>query len=262
MLALIGPQLRADDGCETQCASAARGTYVGVFGGGGSSSISGVSQNGVALFPAAAGGPLVVNATGSSGTHGIGIAGLQIGHEWSRGSNEGGWGLLPAAEIEGFYMAGSQQANLNNPTPRLPEHSFVDSFSMNNAVFVTNAVLSIQTPMASLTPYVGGGIGAACVSISNANSLQVAPPEAGVNHFNSGPDASSWGFAAQAKVGVRFALGKHAYLFTEYRYLYVGATTYVFGSTVYPTHAPTTDWTVRFGDMSNHLAVGGIGFNF
>ena len=45
-------------------------------------------------------------------------------------------------------------------------------------------------------------------------------------------------------------------------YLYVGSTTYIFGSTVYPTHVPTTDWTVHFNDMSHHLGVAGIGFRF
>ena len=133
---------------------------------------------------------------------------------------------------------------------------------MDNAAFLTNVVLSVQTPFQAITPYVGGGIGAACVTISGADSLQVGPPEPGVNHFNSGPDSSSWGFAAQAKAGLRVPLGEVAYLFAEYRYLYVGSTTYIYGSTVYPTHVPTTDWTVHFNDMSHHLGVVGIGFRF
>jgi len=56
-----------------------------------------------------------------------------------------------------------------------------------------------------------------------ANSLQTSPPEPGINHFNSDPDSSVWTFAAQAKAGVRVGLGPHAYVFGEYRYLYVGS---------------------------------------
>ena len=113
-----------------------------------------------------------------------------------------------------------------------------------------------------MTPYIGGGIGAARVSASGANSLQTSPPEPGINHFNSDPDSSVWTFAAQAKAGVRVALGPHAYVFGEYRYLYVGSTDQIFGPTVDPSHVPTTAWTVRFGDTSYHLATAGIGFNF
>jgi opacity protein-like surface antigen len=256
---LCSSTLAQEDG---SCAPASRGTYIGVFGGGGCSTISNVTQLGNALFPPDRGGPLDVHATGSSGTLGVGLVGLQIGHEWSGNAEAGGWGLLPAFEMEGFYLAGTQRASLNNPTNRLPQHVFDDSFPMDNAAFLTNVVLSVPTPYQRITPYVGGGIGAACVTISGANSAQVRPPEPGVNHFNSGPDSSSWGFAAQAKAGLRVALGERVYLFAEYRYLYVGSTTYIFGSTVYPTHVPTTDWTVHFSDMNQHMGVGGIGFRF
>jgi opacity protein-like surface antigen len=260
LLALSGSSALAEDGCAS--APAGRGIYVGVFGGGGWSSLSNVTQLGTALYPESAGGPLGVHATGSSGNRGVGLVGVQIGHEWSDASNESDWGLLPAVEMEGYYLTGTQRADLNNPTTRLPEHEFVDTFPMDNAVFLTNLVLSLRTPSSRLTPYIGGGIGAACVSISGADSSQVKPPEPGINHFNSGPSTSSWGFAAQAKVGLRIALSERVYLFTEYRYLYVGSTTDIFGSTVYPTHVPTTDWTVHFNGMSQHMAVGGICFSF
>jgi opacity protein-like surface antigen len=201
-----------------------RGTYVSLFGGGGSGGNGSVTQFGTVLFPDAVGGPLAVHATGQSSTGGVGFGGLQIGHEWSNGS-----GLLPALEIEGFYLANTQRAKLDNPGPRLPEHRFDDTFPMRNAVFLANAVLSFRTSYPSITPYVGAGVGAARISISGADSAQMDPPESGINHFNSGPDSSSWGLAAQAKAGVRFALGDHAYVFGEYRYLFVGSTDHIFG---------------------------------
>jgi opacity protein-like surface antigen len=170
--------------------------------------------------------------------------------------------LLPALEIEGFYLANTQRAKLDNPGPRLPEHQFDDTFPMHNGVFLANAVLSFRTSYPGITPYIGAGVGAARIAINGADSAQISPPESGINHFNSGPDSSAWGVAAQAKAGVRFALGDRAYVFGEYRYLFVGSTDHTFGPTVYPTHAPTTAWTVHFNDMSYHLAAGGIGFNF
>src|SRR3569623_1112931 len=87
--------------------------------------------------------------------------------------------------------------------------------------------------------------------------------ELGSNHFNANPDSSAWTFAAQAKVGARMPLGDSgAYLFGEYRYLYIGAVNQVFGSTVYPGHVPTSPWTASFGGTSNHLAAAGVGFSF
>jgi opacity protein-like surface antigen len=234
----------------------ARGAYVSLFGGGGTN-ITDITQLGTVFFPEVVGGPLSVNATGRSNSNGVGFVGLQVGHEWSYGPN-----LLPALEIEGLYLAGTQRARLNNPSNRLEEHTFDNSFPMRNAVFLANAVLSFRTSYQSVTPYVGGGVGAARIAINGASSAQLAPPEAGINHFNSGADSSAWTFAAQAKAGVRIALSDRAYVFGEYRYLFVGSTDQIFGPTDYPTHAPTSSWTVRFGDMSNHLGAGGIGFKF
>jgi opacity protein-like surface antigen len=171
--------------------------------------------------------------------------------------------VQPAFEIEGFYLRnGTRRATVDSPTDRLDEHTFDNTFSIHNSVFLASMVLSFPTLHPGMTPYIGGGIGGARVSVDGANSLQTNPMEAGINHFNSNPDSSVWTFAAQAKAGVRVALGRNAYAFGEYRYLYVGSSDQIFGPTVYPTHAPTTAWTVRFDDTSYHLATAGIGFNF
>jgi hypothetical protein len=236
-----------------------RGAYASLFGGGGVRSSSDVTQLGTVFFTEAQGGPLAVNATGRGSSGGVGFVGAHIGHEWAYGSY-----LLPALEIEGFYMARSRQnATLNNPTDRLAGHTFDDTFPMDMAVLLANVVVGFRTPYQGVTPYIGGGIGAAHVSINGATSTQTSPPEADVNHFNSNPDSSAWTFAAQAKAGVRLALGNSgAYVFGEYRYLYVGSVDQIFGSTAYPAHAATTQWTVRSGETSYHLAAGGIGFGF
>ena len=132
--------------------------------------------------------------------------------------------LRPALEIEGFYLAGNQQrATLTNPTTRLAEQTFDNTFPIRTTVLLANMVVGFRTQYENFTPYIGGGIGAANVSIKGATSTQIDPAEAGINHFNASPDSSAWTFAAQAKAGARFALGHSgAYLFGEYRYLYIG----------------------------------------
>ncbi|MBL8799519.1 MAG: outer membrane beta-barrel protein, partial [Planctomycetia bacterium] len=202
-------------------------------------------------------------AQGNGDGHGVGIVGLHIGREFSgRWLGDSGWALLPAAEFEGFYFAGTANATVSDPANRLNGHVFDTSYPMDNGAFLTNVVVSLYNPSAILSPYVGLGVGAANISIGGADSLQVVPPEPGVNHFNSDTSSSAWGFAFQFKVGARIPLGERAYVFAEYRYLFVSSTTQTFGSTVAPGHVPTTPWTVHFGDMNNHLAVGGIGFSF
>jgi opacity protein-like surface antigen len=241
----------------------ARGVYAGVFGGGGGSSATDVTQFGTVFFTEAEGGPLAVNATGKTDSGGVGFVGGQVGYEFSRGSAALPSLVLPAFEIEGFYLdTGTRNATLQNPGDRLPEHTFDDTLPMNSAVLLANMVLSFPTAYPGVTPYIGGGIGGALVKVDGANSLQTNPAEDDINHFSSASDSSAWTFAAQAKAGVRIALGSNAYLFGEYRYLYVGSTDLTFGSTVYPNHAATSPWTVRLDETSYHLATAGIGFGF
>ena len=246
-----------------------RGLYVGFFAGGGGSANTNVNQSGTAFFavggPPDGLGPLGVNANGSASGRGTGVAGLQIGREFAGttfGGDERSWGLRPAGELEAYYLGTNYKGDVLNPNARLPEHDFADTFPMNTGVFLVNAVLNVQTSWQRVTPYIGGGVGTAFVTVAGADSLQIAPPEAGVNHFNSDPSASSWAFAVQAKAGVRYNLTERWWLFGEYRFLYIGSTNFTFGPTVYANHAPTSAWSVHMGDMLQHLGVGGIGFNF
>ncbi len=236
----------------------ARGVYVGAFGGGGWGSSIDFAQQGTAYFIEAQGGPLAVNARGSTDSGGVGFVGGQVGYEFAHNAL-----MLPAFELEGFYLStGKRSGTANSPTDRLDEHTFNDSFKINNAVFLANMVVNFPTAWHGVIPYVGGGIGAARVAANSADSLQIAPPEEGVNHFNSNTDSEAWTFAAQFKAGARLPLGSNAYLFGEYRYLYIGSTTQTYGSTVYPGHAATSPWTVSLDAASYSLATGGIGINF
>ena len=134
-------------------------------------------QTGYALYPTGGKpdglGPLFVYAGGNTSSKGTGLVGVQIGQEWSVRSLSGnGWGLLPAAEFEAYYLGDTQQGSLTNPTTRLPEHDFIVTFPMNSGVFIANAVISLQTPLPRLHPYIGAGVGNAFVAIDGANSAK------------------------------------------------------------------------------------------
>jgi hypothetical protein len=44
-------------------------------------------------------------------------------------------------------------------------------------------------------------------------------------------------------------------------YLYVASTQYLFGSTVYPAHAETSNWQVNFGPQTSNMGSIGIRVN-
>lgn len=237
--------------------------YVGGFGGGIYSNSNKVYQYGTAFFSELTSiGPLPIIAEGSLNTSSAGFGGLQIGYEWSLPGCSN-WSLAPAAELEVYFFKQKKKGHLINQTVvGLPEHDFYDTFHMNSNVLLANGVLAINSRcLASLTPYVGGGIGAARVSLHKANSLQTNPPELGVNHFNSNRTDSAWAFAAQAKVGLRYNFCKAFHIFAEYRYLYVDASNYIFGSTNYSHHVPTSPWNVKVRNVHYNAFTFGIQYD-
>ena len=243
-----------------------RGLYIGVFGGGSASENTDMTQSGVAFHEP----PENVSVQGTSQLKTGAIGGSHLGYEWAeiRIGGSSGWGLFPAVEVEGYYLGTSETGGLANsqPEPTIPvgHHAFTDSSNLNMGVLLANSIFTFKTPwFKKILPYVGGGIGGAITSISNANSAQTAPTaEPGINHFNSNPNASSSSFAAQGKIGLRAEVLEHLSLFAEYRYLYVAAANYTFGSTVYSSHVPTTDWNTHYGSMGFNTGIFGIEYGF
>jgi opacity protein-like surface antigen len=238
--------------------------YIGAFGGGIWSDKNRVTQYGTAFFPEPPDsiGPLSIIGEGHLKKTSTGFGGAQVGYEWSRPVCSD-WVLATAGELEVFFFKHKKKGHLINQTVRgLDEHDFADSFHMNSSVILANVVLSINNDcLCGISPYVGGGIGAARVSLHKADSLQVEPPEAGVNHFNSNRNDSSWAFAAQAKIGVRYNFCQMFHIFAEYRYLYVDAANYIFGATNYPNHVPTSAWNVKVKNMNYNAFALGIQFD-
>lgn len=241
--------------------------YIGVFGGGGASNEVSVNQYGTAFYTEAKGGPLAVNAFGQTNSRSVGVVGGQVGYRWLEIVTNPfniSLGLAPAVELEGYYLSkGSFFADdINNETTRLVEHDFDSTFPVSSGVFLVNAVLGLNPAnFHRVHPYIGGGIGAALVSIANATAKQVAPPEPQINHFNSNPSDSQSAFAAQGKVGLSFDLSQNASVFVEYRGLFIASTTFQFGSTVYPGHPATSNWTVGLDSQFYNMGTIGLQLN-
>lgn len=253
----------ADECCyQPECAS--NRIYIGAFGGENFSNRTSLSQRGTAFFEEAVGGPLAVDAKGHSHKKTSGFGGAQIGYEWAQNSfncGNSGWNITPAAEVEAIFYRHTKKGDLLNPSIRLYEHDFRNTFPMHVGVYFINGVISLNNPCWKFSPYIGGGIGAANISIRKADSLQVAPLEAGINHFNSKRSDTAWTFAAQAKAGVRYNVFERFHIFGEYRFLYVDSSRYILGSTVYPNHAPTSTWNIDVGNICYNAFAFGIRFD-
>lgn len=234
--------------------------YIGVFGGELFSDSSEISQMGTAFFIEGLGGPLAVHAKGDSKKVSTGYGGVQVGYEWTKGYEIGcsGWTIAPAGELEAFFYSHKKKGELINDTDRLDEHDFLDSFHANSSTLLVNAVFSLNSCcLMGFSPYIGGGIGATHISLKDAKSEQIDPPEEGINHFNSKRDDSTWAFAAQIKAGLRYTFCQKFHVFAEYRYLFVDSSNYIFGSTDYPSHAVTSPWNVKISNTHyNAFAVG------
>jgi opacity protein-like surface antigen len=247
------------------------GFYIGGFGGWGSSNDFQIRQSGIALFSTTLhqkgiGGlsdPLAIDAVGDSDHLSIGFGGIHVGYEWAMSLyNDTTWNIIPAIELEGIYFRKTAETQLDNSSfTALAEHDFDDKFPFKTGVVLVNGIFELNClRMQMLHPYIGVGLGAAVIAIKHADSLQVSPPEPGVNHFNSDQDSQDWTFAAQAKVGLRYAFSDHLRMFAEYRFIYLGNTEYTFGSTQYPTHVPTTSWKVDFHNM--YYSAGALGIEY
>ncbi|MCS5712079.1 outer membrane beta-barrel protein [Candidatus Berkiella aquae] len=237
--------------------------YVGAFGGGGSSHHFDASQYGTAFFVEVAGGPLAVNAFGEINHHSSPFYGLQLGYQAPATLLTSQWKLAPAFELEGYAMKRkSFSGELINNNARLPEHDFLVSYPMKRNVFLANMVLNFDNACILVHPYIGFGIGSAIASISDATATQISPPEAGINHYNSNSSDTNATFAGQIKLGLSYDINDYLSLFADYRWLYVGNTHFVFGSTVVPGHAETSSWQVNLNAQRYNLGSAGIRFNW
>ncbi len=241
------------------------GIYFGGFGGWIFPDNLTVTQMGTAFFSEATGGPLSVIAEGTAPGRTKGFGGLHIGYEWINKVRPG-FRVAPALELEGTYFANTaKNAHITNQTKRLDHHEldahdFIDTLPMRVGGFLANGILEFNNDY--ISPFIGFGVGVGFVSIHGANSLQIDPMESGVNHFNSDPNDFKCLFATQAKAGLRYRFLKHYRLCVEYRLFYLTSSDFTFGPANYPTHVPTSPWTVQLGGMLYNAFNLGIDFIF
>lgn len=241
--------------------------YAGVFGGGGSSNDTSIKQFGTAFFTEAAGGPLAVNAFGVATRNKMGFVGGQVGYQWTETTLSlfnALSGIAAATELEGYYLGKGKFSghDLNNNTSRLPEHDFFVTYPVKTGVFLINAVATFNfATQPRFKPYAAAGIGAGVLSINNATAIQIAPPEVGVNHYNSNTKSSDAVFAGQLKAGLAVDLTENFSVFGEYRWIYLSSSNYNFGSTVYPNHAVTSSWLVRLGSQTYNTGALGLRYS-
>lgn len=166
--------LMAEECCEC-CDSSKSRIYIGGFGGGIYANSTRLTQTGTIFFAENEGGPLAVDARGHSHRrNSSGFGGAQIGYELSQCQNIGcsNWSLSPAAELEAYFFRHTKKGSLINPTDRLLEHDFVDSFPMDVEVYLVNGVISLSSCcFGNFSPYIGGGVGATNICIRKAKSL-------------------------------------------------------------------------------------------
>lgn len=247
----------------TQVYSTPGKVYLSVFGGAGASDTLKLAQYGTAFFPPVADGPLAVNAFGSGKSGTVGIAGGHIGYQWSDVTlnlANSLVGITPATELEGYYLGKANYIGheLNNETHRLVEHDFLVTYPTTAGIYLVNTVINFNLSEPLFKPYVGAGIGAAVLSISNATSTQTVPAEVGINHYNSDRDSTDSVFAGQVKAGLSVNFTPNFSMFGEYRWLYLANSDYNFGSTSYVGHVPTSSWAVKFDSQNYNLGAVGL----
>ena len=241
----------------------ANSTYVGVFGGYGSSNHINVSQYGTAFFTEAEGGPLEVHAFGDLNSQNAAFYGLQLGYQAQEIPLHSQWTLVPGVELEGYTLNKRQfEGNLTNNIGRLPEHDFAVTYPLRSTVFLGNAVFSFNHPCVFVHPYLIFGIGSAIVRASGAEAAQINPPEAGINHYNSHPSDSNSAFAGQFKLGLSYDINDCLSIFADYRWLYLASTELLFGPTDYLNHVPTSSWQVKLDAQRYNLGNVGVRFNW
>lgn len=247
--------------------------YWEFFGGGGDFSTDSISQVGTINYPYLDGGDLDVDATGSGSSSGVWMVGVNMGYKWPEiFPKDAKWAFAPAAELEGYYLQGTQNGTLTNQISvtesdrRFVDNEYANQFSvsypMHTGVFLLNAVLGAHQANSKFRPYVGGGIGAAIVSVQGASASQTDPAlEEDINFYNSNTNATDWAFAAQFKAGVNYVIADNTSIFAEYRFLYLGSTAYNFGDTHYDDFPSTTEWDVNLGSMTFNMGTVGIRYD-
>ena len=199
--------------------------------------------------------------------------GFTYGSVWKKEGRK----LNPGFEIDVFQNSSAHESKLSNPNTEVVanvvgpnrdsvlslvgqyygagKHTFSNTMTMNSWNAAVNLTLSYDfSSKISVNGALGAGFTA--VTLKNGVSLQSGPAPADpgfeaatdngggvVNHFNSQPNASDNLMFGLLRLGTKIELVENVALRIDARGMYMGESTFVFGSTVYTDHAPTDNWT-------------------
>jgi opacity protein-like surface antigen len=213
--------------------------------------------------------------------------GFTYGSVW----NKKGRRLNPGFELDVFRNNASHKSKLSNPNtqevtnlvgPNVDSvlalieeefspghHKFSNSMIMDSWNAAVNGTLSYD--FSSKFSLNGGiGVGFTAVTLKKAESFQSspAPVDPGyettndngggiVNHFNSQPNASNILMFGQLRLSSKIQIVQNVALRIEARSMYMGESTFTFGSTKYTDHAPTDNWNYKIDrNLSYALSLG------
>ncbi len=237
--------------------------YQSLFGGGGTMYLDHFKQRGTKLFPASEGGPQIVIAHGKPRHSADLMLGMNFGYNYFKLPINCDLNIVVATEVESYYLKNTIKGHLINQNSAFANQTFYDSFPTHTGTLLFNSVVNFNmSRMPRVHPYVGAGIGTAMLTITAADSAQRNPAEPGINHFNLNTKSFNWVFAAQIKAGVKVAVVDHWRLFAEYRHLFLAPANFNFGSTQYPTHVPTTNWTVNYASTGSDMGSIGVEYSW
>jgi hypothetical protein len=216
--------------------------------------------------------------------------GITYGNVW----NKRGRKLNPGFEIDIFQNNTSHKSKLSNPSTEevtnlvgpnrnsvlalvdkyygSGNHRFSNTLTMNSWNAATNLTLSYD--FSSKISVNGGlGVGFTAVTLKDAESLQSSPAPADpgfettsengggiVNHFNSQPNASNNLMFGQFRLGTKTQLAQNIALKIDARGMYMGESTFIFGSTKYIDHAPTDNWAYKIDRSITYTINAGLCF--
>ena len=142
------------------------------------------------------------------------------------------------------------------------QHRFENSMTMNSWNAATNLIFSYDVST-DISINGGLGVGFSAITMKDAKSFQSNPASANAsyemttengggiaNHYNSQSIATDNIMFSQFRLGTKVKLIDNLALLVDARGMFVGESTFNFGSTIYSDHAPTDNWIYKMGGSS------------
>lgn len=181
-----------------------------------------------------------------------GVGGIKGGYRFESIPVGSGFRLQPAVEVEALYI-GMQSKQAGGGVAGAAV-GYNDKTTYNNAAGFVNGIIRFKADQgffSRFVPYVGIGVGAEYVTAHTDLTFNN-----GVHPGNAGD--SDLDFAAQALVGVDYALTSHWTLFTEYKFIDA------LGTDLKSPNVGNTgvDYYFKPDQLQQNLATVGVKYNF